>query len=337
MNQKICNNFITENPILLEDFISHVLYHPEHGYYAKSNVIGKTQDFITAPHLTPLFSQCLAQWCVDQWVNAGRPTPLNLIELGAGQGTMLRDILTAFEAVPDLSAHLQVHIVEKSENLKAIQKVTLCDYNQIRWIDSLDSIQSSYSIILANEFFDALPIQYYRHANEGVEEAIVTQSKEIGWCQTDLPLPSFSQPIFMTSKHYEFFVKQIAELLNKVGGVGLIIDYGNDHPGFTLQAIKNHKKVSFFDHLGEADLTHHVDFGYLKSLFQKHKINVLGPQKQSDFLLELGIANMLELIKRRVVADKFANHALAVHRLTSSAEMGELFKVIAIQGVPHGR
>jgi SAM-dependent MidA family methyltransferase len=336
MNQKLCNNFITETPILLEECISQALYHPHHGYYAKSTVIGKNQDFITAPHLTPLFSQCVAQWCVDQWVNAGRPIPFNLIELGAGQGTMLRDILSTFKAVPTLFDFLQIHILEKSENLKAIQKVTLEGYPKVQWIESLDSIQSGYSVILANEFFDALPIQYYRQTTEGVEEAIITQSADLAWRPTNLSPQSFSHPIFMTSKHYELVVKQIAGLLNKVGGVGLIIDYGNDYPAFTLQAIKNHKKVSFFDHLGEADLTHHVDFGYLKSLFQKHAIKVLGPQKQSDFLLDLGIADMLEVIKRRVAADKFAAHALAVHRLTSAAEMGELFKVIAIQGGPHG-
>ncbi|MBW8309785.1 MAG: SAM-dependent methyltransferase [Candidatus Paracaedibacteraceae bacterium] len=337
MNQKLHNNFIADRPVLLEDFISQVLYDPRYGYYANNNVIGKTQDFITAPHLSPLFSQCLAQWCVDQWVNAGRPTPLNLIELGAGQGIMLRDILTALQTAPELSAHLQAHILEKSENLKSIQKVTLQAHKQVEWIDNLNSIQRGYAIILANEFFDALPIQYYRYTNNEAEEAMVTPDQAISWRKTDVSIPSTpSQSIFMRSKYYEFFVKQISELFNRVGGVGLIIDYGGDHPGFTLQAIKNHKKVSFFDHLGEADLTHHVDFSYLKSLFRAHKINVLGPQKQSDFLLDLGIADMLEYVKQRVASDKFANHVLVVHRLTSSAEMGELFKVIAIQGVPHG-
>ncbi len=332
MNQKFHNAFLADNSILLEDFMSHTLYDPKNGYYAKSNVIGKAQDFITAPHLTSLFSQCIAQWCVDQWVNAGCPTALNLIELGAGQGIMLRDILIACQTIPELSDHIQAYILEKSASLKSIQKVTLQAHKQVKWIDHLDSIQRGYTIILANEFFDALPIQYYRHTNNEIEEAIITPPRSISWRQTDVSLPSTSHPIFLKSKHYEFFVKQISDLLNRVGGVGLIIDYGDDHPGFTLQAIKNHKKVNFLEHLGEADLTHHVDFSYLKSLFHAYRINVLGPQKQSDFLLDLGIADMLAWVRQRVASDKFANHALAVHRLTSSAEMGELFKVIAIQG-----
>lgn len=328
-----------QSPILLEDFMELTLYDHEHGYYANNKVIGKQQDFVTAPELTPLFSQCLAQWCVDQWINAGKPHPVNLIELGAGRGIMLKDILSALKTAPEFFNVITPFILEKSPTLIKVQQQTLCNYNHVQWIDSLDSIQGGYSIILANEFFDALPIQYYRYQEDQLEEAIVTDLKSIAWRQIKAEFDTFNPDknrLFMRSKLYEKFTHQMANLLNRFGGLGLIIDYGENSPGFTLQAIRKHKKIGIFDHLGQADLTHHVDFSYLKSLFQRHGLNVLGPQNQSDFLDELEISTMLDSLVTRLPAKVYTQHALAVHRLISTSEMGTLFKVLAIQGSCNG-
>lgn len=344
------NKIQSQSPVLLEDLIELVLYDPDYGYYANSKVIGKQQDFITAPELTPLFSQCLAQWCVDQWVNAGKPFPVNLIELGAGRGIMLKDMLAALKTVPEFFKVITPVILERSPTLIKIQQQTLHNYSHVQWIDSLDSTPDGYSIILANEFFDALPIQYYRYKEGQLEEAIVTDLKSITWrpapphSMLDTPKTtakaSTAGPdkncLFMRSRFYEKFSQQIANLLNRFGGLGLIIDYGGSSPGFTLQAIKNHRKVGIFDHLGHADITHHVDFSYLKSLFQKHGLNVLGPQNQSGFLHELGISAMINSLATRLSAKAYAQHTLAVHRLLSAGEMGELFKVLAIQGGHNG-
>lgn len=326
---------ISPQEIKLETFMAEVLYNPINGYYAQNDVLGKEQDFITAPALSPLFSHCLAQWCLDQWINFGQPTPLNLIELGAGQGIMLRDMLTAFRKVPDFYRRLNIYVAEKSERLKSVQRKNLKEHNNIHWIENLDEIKTGYSILVANEFFDALPIQYYRQHDNTVEEAVIINQQTIKWRKTSIPLPPSPHSIFLSSTAYEFFVDQIAALFNRTGGVGLIIDYGSDNPGFTLQAIKNHQKIGLFDHLGKADLTHHVDFQYLIKLFKDRRINILGPQQQSDFLLDLGLSERLESLRKQVQPHIFAQHALAAYRLTSASEMGELFKVIAIQGNIH--
>jgi NADH dehydrogenase [ubiquinone] 1 alpha subcomplex assembly factor 7 len=321
-------------PLSLEEFMEQVLYDPAVGYYAQSQVIGKQQDFITAPELTPLFSQCLAQWSLDQWVNAGKPVPVNLIDLGAGRGTLLKDIGVAFQSLPELVNLVRPFILEKSPFLKASQQKTLAQFPSTQWVDSLSQVSPGYCIVLANEFFDALPIQYYRHTGPILEKAVIETFGKITWKRSsDTPLsPPTEEGIFLRSKAYETFVKQIAQGLTQNGGVGLVIDYGEESAGYTLQAVKNHQKVGFFDNLGQADLTHHVDFSYLKALFLAENLKVLGPQRQSDFLQDLGITTYLDQVKDRVSPETYTKQALAVHRLTSAAEMGQLFKVMAIQG-----
>lgn len=323
--------------IRLEDFIDASLYDEKSGYYANSGVIGKLNDFITAPHISPLFSHCLAQWCLDQWLNAGAPTPLNLIEFGSGTGIMLKDMLDALKKAPQFYGNLTCFIIEKSNHLKTIQKDTLKDHPCIHWLGSHDDISADFSIVVANEFFDALPVQYYRNNGDVVEAAFVADSKQIKWQAIDLKgLAREDRLLFMRSVAYSHFTDKIAEILFKNGGLGLIIDYGSMNPGFTLQAIRQHKKVGIFDCPGEADLTHHVDFSYLINLFKAKGLRVLGPQTQGAFLKDLGIDRLLEQLKAKSSPQIFTQQALAVHRLISSAEMGELFKVIALQGDPNG-
>lgn len=334
LNHKILDRL----PLPLEEFMEIVMYDAEGGYYSQSSVIGKQHDFITAPEISPLFSHCLAQWCIDQWLNMGKPTPVNLIELGAGQGTMLKDMLSLLQSAPDFFHALTPTILEKSPTLISTQRATLKDYPNVKWISSLEAIEKGYSIILANEFFDALPIQYYRSTAQGLEQAMVTDLSQISWTKVNNPLfPPSNQSIYFQSRAYKIFADQITNLFHKTGGFGLIIDYGNEAPGFTLQAIKNHKKIGIFEELGKSDLTHHVDFCYLKSLFIDQEVKVLGPINQSDFLKEIGIVEALENLKVKLSAKAYLNHTLALHRLIGTAEMGELFKVMAIQGGSNGR
>ncbi len=307
--------------MLLEDYLTHVLYDPEQGYYAQSKVIGQNADFITAPEISPLFSLCIAQWIVDQWHNAGCPIPVNLVELGAGHGTMLSCVLKTLDQIPNLSRNLATYVLDTSEYLKIRQSENLKPYS-ITWIDHLDDIRQGYTIILANEFFDALPIQYYRSG------AILTvDQKQLVWTDTD-DFPQ-KEGISYTSRLYDKFTQDISKLLHRNSGIGLIIDYGSMNPGFTLQAVKNHQKIGLFDSIGQADLTHHVDFRYLIDLFHQHNIKILGPIPQGQFLKELGIEDRVHALHN---SPTYKNQLLAVHRLTAPQEMGDLFKVLAIQG-----
>jgi len=314
--------------MLLEAYLHKILYDPDHGYYARSHVVGPQGDFITAPEISPLFSLCIAQWVVDQWTNLGQPRPINLVELGAGCGTMMSTLLQSLKQIPNLYQSLTAYILEASQPLKAQQSKTLKDH-PIKWIDNLNQVPNAFTIILANEFFDALPIQYYR-SQDNTPQVLTVEANQLNWvdCEPD------GQPdgIYYRSKLYEQFVEQISRILQDNSGIGLIIDYGSHSPGFTLQAVKNHKKVGLFDHVGQADITHHVDFDYLTNLFQTHDITTLGPIPQGQFLKELGIDNIVHQMKD---LPGYKNHLLSVHRLISSQEMGDLFKVIAIYGGSH--
>jgi NADH dehydrogenase [ubiquinone] 1 alpha subcomplex assembly factor 7 len=143
---------------------------------------------------------------------------------------------------------------------------------------------------------------------------------------------TLNEGITYKSRLYEQFTQDISNLLNANSGIGLIIDYGNMNPGFTLQAIKNHKKVGLFDFIGQADITHHVDFTYLTRLFNHHAIKTLGPIPQGQFLKELEIENLVHSLSS---LPNYRDQLLAVHRLTAPQEMGDLFKVLAIQGGSH--
>ena len=312
----------------LEDYLTKVLYDPTDGYYTQSTVVGKTGDFITAPEISPLFSLCIAQWIVDQWHNAGSPTPINLVELGAGKGTMLATILKSMEQIPHLANGLKTYILETSDHLKAIQHKILQPY-AVHWISRLNEVSKGYTIILANEFFDALPIQYYRSDNTTTSELNINDNQLV-WNTIDSN--TFNEGITYTSRLYEQFIQDISSLLNGNSGVGLIIDYGSLNPGFTLQAVKNHNKVGLFDFIGQADITHHVDFSYLNRLFDCHSIKTLGPISQGQFLKELEIENLVHSLNS---LPNYRDQLLAVHRLTAPQEMGDLFKVLAIQGGPH--
>ncbi len=316
--------------MLLEDYLNHVLYDPATGYYAQSKVIGKHADFITAPEISPLFSLCIAQWVVDQWQNAGCPVPINILELGAGHGTMMATILKTLGQVPDLYQNTTTYILDTSAPLKTEQQKNLKNHT-VHWIDHISEMKSGFTVILANEFFDALPIQYYRTTDQ-ITQAMSIEGTKMVW--VDSSNQNSDTGIFYRSTLYEQFSNQMSDALNRNGGVGLIIDYGNMNPGFTLQAVKDHKKVGLFEDEGHADITHHVDFTYLTKLFNGHGLKTLGPIRQGQFLKELGIEDMVHSLND---SDAYKNQLLAVHRLTGSKEMGELFKVFAIQGGSHAQ
>lgn len=312
----------------LEDYLTKVLYDPVDGYYAHSSVVGKAGDFITAPEVSPLFSLCIAQWLVDQWHNAGCPTPINLVELGAGKGTMLATILKSLNQIPGLANTLRSYILDSSDSLKKIQQQTL-QAHSVNWINSLMDVPDGYTIVLANEFFDALPVQYYRSDGTRTSELKI-ENNQLVWETTSTSTP---EGITYTSQLYETFTDEISMLLTRNSGIGLIIDYGSLNPGFTLQAVRNHKKVGLLDFVGQADITHHVDFSYLKNLFDRHGIKSLGPIPQGQFLKELGIEDAVHSLNH---LPNYKDQLLAVHRLIAPQEMGDLFKVFAIHGGSHG-
>ena len=163
--------------ISLDKFIDKTLYNKKTGYYMNRNPFGKNGDFITAPNISILFSEMISVWCIAFWKNLGKPKKINIVELGSGNGEMMSQMIKVFERFSNFKKSCNYYILEKSHFLKKIQKKKLTGCN-VKWIDSLNKLNSGPNIFLANEFFDALPIkQFIKKNNRWFEKKIKTVSK----------------------------------------------------------------------------------------------------------------------------------------------------------------
>ena len=153
---KIKNN----DSFTLDKFIEESLYNKTSGYYMKKNPFGKKGDFITSPNISVLFSEMIAIWVVSFWQNLGCPKEFNLIELGAGNGEMMKVLVNTFDKFPIFKNSCHIKILERSKLLKKKQKVNINKKN-IQWLNDLSELDNLPCIFLANEFFDALPIKQF--------------------------------------------------------------------------------------------------------------------------------------------------------------------------------
>ena len=159
--------------LAIDKYIDEALYNKKHGYYMKKNPFGKNGDYITAPNISILFSEMIAIWIIAFWENLKCPKKFNLVELGAGNGEMMKQIINTFNRFPIFNKSCKIHILEKSIYLKKIQKLKLKSRN-IKWLNNLKEIGKGPNIFIANEFFDSLPIkQYLRKKGRWYERNII--------------------------------------------------------------------------------------------------------------------------------------------------------------------
>lgn len=313
-------------------------------YYAsRSEPFGEKGDFTTAPEISQVFGELLGAFAAQTWLDIGRPERLTLLELGPGRGTLMADLLRATAKIEGFHAALDIVLLENSEALRAKQSAVL---GAVRWIETLSELNPQGPVIaIGNEFLDALPIsQIIRRAGEWRERAV--SAGDEGLAFTDIPagpqllslIPKLPLPkegdILELAPERLAFAQNIFALLKRHGGASLFVDYGYDRPfyGDTLQALKHHQFTPVLAEPGEADITAHVDFAALKGAAEESGLRVEGPIGQGLFLLNLGAAERAEALMR---ANPSQAHTIekALHRLTHSAEMGTLFKVI---GFTHG-
>jgi len=159
-------------PISVADYMTECLLHPEHGYYASRNPFGAGGDFITAPEVSQMYGEIIGLALARAWVDQGRPTPFVLAELGPGQGTCMADILRATRKVPGFADAARIHLVEASAVLRERQRRTLVA-ERITWLDSAATLPDAPLFLIANEFFDALPIRQYVRDGSGWRERLV--------------------------------------------------------------------------------------------------------------------------------------------------------------------
>lgn len=342
LGRRVAALIAAQGPISVAEFMTLALHDREAGYYATRDPLGAAGDFITAPEISQMFGELVGLWLAQVWNEQGEPKNPRLVELGPGRGTLMSDALRALKLVPAFRASLEVVLVEASGVLRKVQAETLRDCGvPLRWVDSFDSTFADRPMFLiANEFFDALPIRQYVKTERGWCERMVAvdRSGSLTFVLAPAPLPHTRAPagrdgaplggVYETAPAGEALCELIAHAVARGGGGALIIDYGYDSPGFgeTLQAVASHKFADVLRDPGTSDLSAHVDFRALREAAVRGGAAVFGPAEQGKFLQSLGIAERAERLAR-TEPQKIA-HQLT--RLTEPDQMGTLFKAMAI-------
>ena len=329
--------------VTLDKFIEEALYNKKHGYYMKKNPFGKSGDFITAPNISMLFSEMIAIWLISFWEKLDCPKQFNLIELGAGNGEMMRVLVSTFNKFPLFKKSCKINILEKSELLKKIQKTNIKDA-KIKWLDSLNEVDNFPSIFIANEFFDALPIKQFLKKKEKWYERHVNFANNNNLEYSDIPfdMQKFEKKIQFNISYKQSFIeysplatKYLKTIVNKIklnnGGV-LIIDYAylEKEMKNTLQAVSKHKYCDILKSYRNSDITYNLSFNLIDKI-----INRLGSYSslsttQNKFLIKLGILDRAEILSKNMLFSEKADIYFRIKRLIDQSQMGDLFKVMFI-------
>lgn len=328
--------------ISLADFMGLALGHPEHGYYTKQDPLGMRGDFITAPEISQIFGEMLGVWCIETWRQMGGG-PVSLVELGPGRGTLMADLLRASRSVPGFHDALTIHMVETSPVLANAQYMKLRTLHpRIEWLDHVEQLPASRTILIANEFFDALPVKQFQMTDEGVRERRVVWDDDnqrflftLGPAGLQLAKSGSIIPvgtIMEQSPATRSTMRQIAQHLKAHGGAALIIDYGylTDAHHDTLQAVKNHSFWPVLKDPGEADITAHVDFPSLATIAEDCGLVTHGPVGQGEFLVRLGAEMRAQMLLKAATPEQKEPIISGLKRLVSPQAMGDLFKVLAV-------
>lgn len=340
-----------EGPVSVAAYMELCLNHPGHGYYRRGRPIGAAGDFVTAPELSQMFGELIGLWCADAWRIMGRPSRVRLAELGPGRGTLLADALRAAGTVPAFRRAIDLHLVESSETLRAEQAARLGDAGPT-WHARFETVPPGPVLVIANEFFDALPIRQFERVGDSWRERVVTvapDSGALGFAVNCTACPGAAGlgaapagSIIERAPAREALAATLATRIGTDGGAALIIDYGHERPGIgdTLQAVKRHRRHDVLADPGDADLTAHVDFSALAAAVRHAGAGTFGPVPQGAFLQALGIDARADRLRQSASAEQAAAIDAARRRLVGADQMGTLFKALAIAhpalGAPPG-
>jgi NADH dehydrogenase [ubiquinone] 1 alpha subcomplex assembly factor 7 len=337
-------------PIPVARFMELALNHPEFGYYRGHDPLGAGGDFITAPEISQMFGEMIGLWVAVVWEALGAPTPFTLAELGPGRGTMMADALRAGRTKPGFIEAARLHLVETSPHLRGRQMEALGGFNPV-FHDDVARLPDGPLIVIANEFFDALPVRQLIPMEAGWSERCVDlpPSGNGGFTfASGRPVPVEDLPasvardaargticpgtIYELSPIAQAIVGELASRCTGAPGAALFIDYGHGGSvaGETLQALRGHEYADPLSDPGTADLTAHVDFGALAHRARDAGAGVFGPIGQGRFLLSLGIAARAKRLMAAATAQQGHDIEAALKRLLAPSEMGNLFKVMAL-------
>lgn len=327
-------------PLSVAEYMAQCLYDPEGGYYTTARPIGASGDFITAPEVSQMFGEMVGLWLAQVWMDQGRPDPFVLAELGPGTGQMMADVLRATRGVPGFSQAARVVLVEISPELRERQQAAI-GTQDVTWVNRLEDVPPGPLFLLANEFFDCLPVHQYLRTPDGWQERVVAvvdgaltfARRPAGAVGRQLPADWPEGRVLELCPAATALAHEIAGRVAG-GGAALIVDYGGTgEGGDTLQAVRAHQKVDPLATPGQADLTAHVDFAALAGAAEKEAA-VFGPIPQGLWLERLGITQRAQALAGGLKGDALDAHVAAHRRLTHPDEMGDLFKAIAF--LPRG-
>ncbi len=345
LGSKLAARIRADGPITIAEFMTACLADPEHGYYMRREPFGRDGDFITAPEVSQMFGELIGAWAAATWMAMDRPERLVLAELGPGRGTLMADLLRAAATVSGFAEAAEIHLVETSPRLREVQKATLAAAGiYAAWHDAFLEIPAGPMILVANEFFDALPIRQLIHTADGWAERMVGLAADghLAFGLRPLGMPekpgTRARPQAPRGEITEAcpaagaIMTGIATRLVIQGGAALVIDYGYEAGNFgdTLQAVRRHRFDDPLAAPGEADLTAHVDFAALAAAALAAGATARPLLTQGDFLLRLGLLERAGALGHGKDAGAQAAIQAAVERLAGDKGMGTLFKVLAL-------
>ncbi|HET7083712.1 MAG TPA: SAM-dependent methyltransferase [Rhizomicrobium sp.] len=338
-----------QGPMSVAQFMTISLLDPQDGYYATRDPLGAGGDFTTAPEISQMFGEMIGLWLVQSWADQGCPKNPRLVELGPGRGTLMADILRTAKVAPEFLENLEVVLIEASPALQQIQADRLRGPDNgimaadISWQAQFDdSLNDRPLFLVANEFFDALPLrQYVRTARGWCERMVTVLNDELSFALAPVPAPRAAIPVdreqapdggvYETSPAATALAEEIARIITAKGGAALVMDYGyTSASGFseTLQAVSGHRFADALAEPGDDDLSAHVDFAALAEAGRRGGANVFGPVTQGLFLANIGITERAEQLMKSN-PESAQTLLSATERLIGNDQMGTLFKALA--------
>lgn len=348
-------------PISVAEYMEEVLTNPKAGFYIHRDVFGAEGDFITSPEVSQMFGEMIGVWTMCLWEQMGQPNRVNLVELGPGRGTLMADLLRGVSKFKNFTNSLQIHMVECSPALQKLQYQNLKCKDEdnigrdddkrttsmlaglpVSWHATLEQVPSGLpTIIIAHEFFDALPVHQFQRTPRGWCEKMVDVGEDSSFRFVLSPQPTPATFYLMKRckwavaediskfNHIEISPKAmdltqaIAKRISFDGGGALLIDYGlNGIVSDSLQAIRKHKFVHILDNPGSADLSAYVDFASIKHSAEEasDNVSVHGPMTQSQFLGSLGINFRVEALLHNCTDEQAESLRTGYWRLVGEGE-----------------
>jgi SAM-dependent MidA family methyltransferase len=316
--------------------VAHYMAQANAHYYATRDPFGAEGDFVTAPEISQMFGELAGLWLADLWTRAGRPDGAHYVEVGPGRGTLAADALRAMRAA---GLKPRIELVETSPVLRRAQAERMPGAS---WHETLDSLpRTGPALVVANEFFDALPIRQLVATQAGWRERLVVHEQGrfrpvAGPAMKDAAIPVALRAappgsVLETSPAGAALAGALAARIASQGGAALIVDYGHERTttGETLQAVAKHLYADPWSEPGERDLTAHVDFEMLGETARREGVRVHGPRPQGEWLRAMGLDLRAEALAR-TAPERADEVKTARDRLASPDQMGKLFKVMAL-------